>query len=226
MGSSVYMGTAQDFIASMHRKKDIIARLCAALHEFLSFDIDHIIEQAARPLPKPRRPTIEDLNRAQEEVDISEGQIEALERLAEQMPEAMREVYLEWQKPMLQRFLEPMKQRVAMIQKAMEEPEADPSSPWDGSRRIGTLCANCASDFEEYADSPKALHPKLESAGWRRGRDGDWLCPACYATEVDSRATQSPEPAPETSTTQQERDQQEMDAFCEEGERRLMENME
>ena len=197
---AVFMGAPAEFIANLQRKKDIVARLCTALHEFLCFDIDSIMEQVGRPLPKMRRPTMEDLNRAQKDVDAAEMQLEAMRRFADHMPAEMAEAYLSSQIPMLERMLEPMKDRVAMIQKALEEPETNPSSVWDGSHRLRTLCAQCAANYPGVESSIPALKVALKAAGWGRDSDGDHICPACYAAQVDSHAPQFPEPDSETGT--------------------------
>jgi hypothetical protein len=188
-----------DFVASMHQKKEVISRLCSALHEFLCFDVDWTIKRATMPMPKMPRPTMDDLNDAQEELDAAEMQLEAMRRLAAEMPREMGDAYL-LQIPMLERLMEPMKQRVAIIQKAMEEPEPDPSSPWDGSHHIGTLCAQCAVNYPGAESSIPALKVALKAAGWGRDSDGDHICPSCYAALMVSLATQSAEPATETGT--------------------------
>jgi hypothetical protein len=186
----VSMGPPAEYIASMQAKKEIIAILCTALNDYLCWDIDSIIKQASRPFPKRRRPTMEDLNQAQEEVDAAERQLEALERFANQMPNELGQAYIDSQRPLLERLMEPAKERVAMIQKALEEPEPEPGSPWDGSHRISTLCAVCARPFDDTESSIPALKVALKAAGWGRDADGDHICPDCFS-RMNARASEA-----------------------------------
>lgn len=211
ISKAVDYGPDPRYIEDLRRRKEAITRLTSALHEFLSLGLDSAIQEASRPRQvfKYPRPTMEDLNRAQEEVDAGERQMDGLERLCEHIPEEMRQAYLDSQRPALERLLQPLKDRVAMIQKAMEEPEpepTDPSSPWEG-RTIGTMCTECATDFEQLASSPRELNPKLIAGGWRRDLDGDWLCPACVAKvkpQQDPTALPNPSTPTETGTQPKE----------------------
>jgi hypothetical protein len=166
------------YLRDLRNRKEAASRLCAALLEFLTVGIDDAIEKANRKPPKPPRPTIEDLNRAQQDVDVAHSQLEALEKLSEHMPEAYGEAFIEAQRPAIERLLKPLEDRVAAIQKALEEPD-DPDSPWDGSHHIGTLCAQCARPYEGVEHSVPALKTALKAAGWGRDEDGDHICPDC-----------------------------------------------
>lgn len=163
------------------RRKDQIIKLCAALTDYLMDNIDSAIAGAKRPVPRPPRPTIEDLNQAQNDLDMAQGQLDALERLTENMPKDIRDAYIGSQRPSIDRVLQHMQERVSVIQKAMEEPEPDPSSPWDGSHQIGTLCAICARPSKSIESSIPRLVIALKAEGWGRDSAGDHICPDCAA---------------------------------------------
>ncbi len=176
-------GPPPQYLESLRHRKEIIGRLCTALHEFLNLDVDAALEQASQKPPKMPKPTIEDLNAAQEQLDICHAQLEAIRNMTADMPEKMGEVIRITQMPQVQRWLNEAQDRVSYIQKAMEEPDPDPSNPWDGSHRIGTMCAICAKDAGMVESSPARLKVKLKEAGWGRDSDGDHICPACVAKQ-------------------------------------------
>jgi hypothetical protein len=183
-GASVYMGAPdQQYIERLRARKEIIGRLCTALHEYLCLDVDTALENASRKPPRMPRPTIEDLNKAQEKLDLCHAQIEALQNMCADMPDKMGDLMRITQMPQVQRWLEEAEQHVSWIQKAMEEPEPDPSSPWDGSHRLSVLCAICAKDAGIVAPSPAMLKPALKDAGWGRDAEGDHICPDCVAKQ-------------------------------------------
>jgi hypothetical protein len=183
-----FPGQDPRYLESLHRRKDIIARLCTALHEYLNLDVDAALEQASRKAPKMPKPTIEDLNRAQEQLDLCHAQIEAIQNMSADMPENLRDMMRITQMPQVQRWLEEAQQRVSFIQQAMEEPDPDPLNPWDGSHRIGTMCAICAKDAGFVESSPAALKVKLKDAGWGRDSDGDHICPACFVKQQEVKS--------------------------------------
>ncbi len=166
------------YIERLQRNKDIVTRLCAVLHEYLSAPIDAALEQASQKPPRMPRPTMEDLNAAQQELESYETQIAALERTCENMPPEIGENFLNSQRPSIERYLKPVRDRISRIQAALEEPE---DSPWDGSHHISTLCATCARPYEGFEPSIPALKVALKAAGWHRDADGDHICPPCAA---------------------------------------------
>ncbi len=150
------------------------------------------LEQSKEKPAKPPRPTIEDLNAAQDELDAYQAQIEALTRLCETMPDEMGEHMLNAQRPTIERMLKPIQDRISRIQAILEEPE---DSPWDGSHHISTLCAQCARQFDGFEHSVPALKVSLKAAGWGRNPDGDHICPGCIAVNIE-RARLNPTPSP------------------------------
>lgn len=204
----VRMAADPRFVASLKRRKEIIIRLCAAAQDFLTMDIETELERAAwTPLPPPK-PTLEDLARAQEQVETLESQLDAMNKLVDELPEAMAGYFETSQLPMLESYLKDAKLRVSNIQAAMEAPAPDPSNPWNGSHRIGTMCAICATDAGFIESSPMAIKSKLAAAGWGRDADGDHICPACFAAtpkpSTQPAAPAAPSPATETSSQTQE----------------------
>lgn len=198
--SSPIMMYPPDYLAGLHRKKEMVTRLCAALHDFLSSDIDAGIQHASRPLPKRPKPTIEDLNKAQEQLDLAQNALAAIDTMCADMPEKMGDMMRLTQSPQVKRWIDQAQLEVSFIQKAMEEPEPDPSSPWDGSHRIGTLCAQCARNFEGVEHSVPALKVALKAAGWGRDADGDHICPACVASVPSTAPSDPPAAVADTST--------------------------
>jgi hypothetical protein len=173
-----------DYLSQMERRKVLIDQLCEALRAFLSDGVEQAIEQAKQHRAyRPQRPTIEDLNAAQEELDAAQTAIEGVERLADTMPEDVGEAFLASQRPALDRAIKPLEQRVAAIQKAMEEPEPEPGSPWDGSHRLGCMCTGCAKESGLEAANPQTLNLRLKESGWGRNADGDHICPSCLAKQ-------------------------------------------
>ncbi len=175
------------YLRDLQERKEAATILCEALLDYLTLGIDEAIEDAQRKPPRPPRPTIEDLNRAQQDLDAVHAQLQALDTLADQMPEAYGEAFIETQRPTIERMLKPMEDRVAAIQKALEEPD-DPDSPWDGSHHIGTLCAVCARPYEGVEHSIPALKVALKAAGWGRDPDGDHICPSCVTKQQEPAA--------------------------------------
>jgi hypothetical protein len=177
--AAIHYGPDPRYVEDLKHRKESIQILCEALRAFLSLGIDAAIEDASRKRPRPPRPTIEDLNKAQEKLDLCQAQIEAIENMSADMPDKLGEMMRITQMPQVQRWLAEAQLEVSYIQKAMEEPEPDPSSPWDGSHQIGTLCAQCARSFEGVEHSIPALKAALTAAGWGRDPDGDHICPDC-----------------------------------------------
>lgn len=201
-GSSVYVGAPnQDYIDGLRKRKEVITRLCATLHEYLSLDVETALEFATNPPKMPRRPkpTIEDLDRAQKELDAAQSSWEAIETLADKMPPGYGDAFIDAQRPAFQRLVKPLEDQISWIQQTMEEPEPDPSDPWDG-RDVGTLCAVCAKPSEQHARSVKAVGPLLHDAGWRRDADGDHVCPACFAASTNLNPTPAAPADPSTAT--------------------------
>jgi hypothetical protein len=184
--SAINFGTDPRYIEDLKRRKESIGLLVEALRAFLSLGIDTAIEDATRKRPRMPRPTIEDLNKAQGNLDLMHAQLEALQGMCEDMPEKLGEMMRVTQMPQVQRWFDDAQQQVSWIQKAMEEPEPDPSSPWDGSHQIGTLCAQCARSFEGVEHSVPALKVALKAAGWGRDVDGDHICPACVSAQKET----------------------------------------
>ena len=170
-----------DYIKSMQDRQEAIDNLCHALHAFLSQGIQAGIQSAKQPRPKPPRPTIEDLNKAQEKLDLMHAQLEALQNMCEDMPDKFGEMMRLTQMPQIQRWLEEAEREVAYIQKAIEEPEPEQGSPWDGSHQLSALCTICAKGSDQVASSPKVLNRAIMEAGWGRDSEGDFLCPDCFA---------------------------------------------
>jgi len=195
-----FYGYSARYIERLQGQKKSIERLSAALHdalhEYLISPIEEALEQAAEKPPHPPRPTIEDLNAAQAELDSYMAQLAALEQLTDNMPEEIGQNFMDSQRPTIERALKPVQDRISRIQAALEEPE---DSPWDGSHSVGTLCAQCARTFEDYRHSVAALKVALKAAGWGRDPDGDHICPSCFAASTNPQpATTAPA---ETSTT-------------------------
>ena len=186
-------------ILRLERQQQVVDTLCDALHDFLSFGLEDALAIARMKPPKPPRPTMEDLVQAQEQLELARAQIAGIEALYDQMPEALGEMVRATQMPGFQKYFNELEAKVSAIQKAIEEPE-DPSSPWDGSHRIGTLCAQCARNFEGVEPSVPALKIALKAAGWGRDADGDHICPACVASVPSTGPSDPAAAVAETST--------------------------
>ena len=186
------------YLESLQSKKQVVARLCSALHEFLVFDIDSTIEQASRPVPKRPKPTIEDLNRAQEQLDLAQNALTAIENTCADMPEKLGEMLRLTQSPQVRRWIDQAQEQVSFIQAAMEEPDSESADPWAGISLV-TMCVKCAavSPPDVRATHPKEMNLLLIDAGWRRDEDGDLMCPQCAS--LASTEPPSPIAAPSTA---------------------------
>ena len=111
-----------NYIAGLRRRKEVITRLCTAVQEFLVLDIDEALERAAWKPPSPPKPTIEQLDQAQRRVEQIQSQIEALEKMADSLPEETGEYMEKLQRPMLESQLAEAQNWVSMLQRAMEAP--------------------------------------------------------------------------------------------------------
>jgi hypothetical protein len=183
------------YVKELMARKEAAERLTQAIFEYLTVGIDEALEDANRKPPRPPRPTIEDLNRAQEDLDMAHQQLAALDALADGMPTETGEYFRVSQKPTIQRMVAGLEERVSKIQQALEEPE---DSPWDGSHHIGTLCAQCARPYEGVEHSIQALKIALKSAGWGRDADGDHICSGCVAVNADRAKLVVPAPKGES----------------------------
>lgn len=178
-----------EFLQYLRRRKDVIERLSAAIREYLLDNIEETIkstEEAPRQMFQPR-PTIDDLSRAQSDVDVARDAMEALERFLEGMPAATAEFMEATQRPMLDRTLKMAEDRVSEIQKLLEAP-SDPDKPWVGKLRMTMACAQCAKPSASSDYSTKTLNVKVFDEGWRRDSDGDWICAACVSAALASES--------------------------------------
>ena len=134
ISAPVVIGPSPEYIADLERRKAVITRLCTALHEFLTLDIDAQLAQAARiprmvPYRRRHKPTIEDLERAQREVERVQVQIDALDKLLDSnFPKEAAEYMNTLQRPMLESQLQCAQEWLYKIQTAIEEPEPDPAA--------------------------------------------------------------------------------------------------
>lgn len=115
-------------ITLLERKRAIIANLCAALEAFLSADLEsQLTDVRAAPESLSRGPSLDDLNHAQEKVDMYSEQLSSAENFisGRNLPEDARSM-MEVQISPLRMILKEAEQFRNQIQKAMEEatPEA------------------------------------------------------------------------------------------------------
>jgi len=102
------------YLERLQRRKDAITRLCATLQEYLCADIEAELEQAkARQTYRPARPTIEDLNAAQDRLDLAHAQLEAIRKACEDMPEKLGEMMRITQMPQIQHWLDQAQKEVS-----------------------------------------------------------------------------------------------------------------
>jgi FtsZ-binding cell division protein ZapB len=119
------VGPSAEYTATLRRRKEVIMRLCTAVQDFLILDIDEALERAEWKPPAPPKPTIEQLDQAQREVEKIQGQLEALERLADSMPDETGDYMEKLQRPMLESQLKQAQDWLSMLQRAIETPEEE-----------------------------------------------------------------------------------------------------
>jgi hypothetical protein len=162
--------------------KDGVDDICAGVESLLGGDIadqlEHIRTFQAQPRPVP---TLEDMERAQREVEQAQTLIDALDKMIESLPEASRDFLDAAQRPMLQSNLERAQAWLSQIQQAIEA--AFSPAPVKYAASIRTMCAGCLTPFEGVETSIAALKEKLKAAGWGRDAEGDHICPACVAAQ-------------------------------------------
>jgi hypothetical protein len=155
-----------------------VADICAAIEFLLGNEITEQLENMAnvqaQPVPPP---TLEDMERAQRQVEQAQALLDALDKMIESLPEASRDFLDAAQRPILQSNLERAQAWLSEIQRAMEAGSAATAVKYVGS--IRTMCAICLTPFEGAETSITALKEKLKAAGWGRDPDGDHICHDC-----------------------------------------------
>jgi hypothetical protein len=156
--------------------------ICAAIEALLGADVAEQLENMAsiqgQPIPPP---TLEDMERAQRDVEQAQAVVDALDKMIESLPEASRDFLDAAQRPVLEANLKRAQAWLSEIQRAMEAGTSSPAVQYAGS--IGTMCAGCSIPFEGVETSIAALKERLKAAGWGRDADGDHICPACVAAQ-------------------------------------------
>jgi hypothetical protein len=101
--------------------RDGVEDICAAIEFLLGHEITEQLEQMndiqAKPIPPP---TLEDMERAQREVEQAQSLLDALDKMIESLPEASRDFLDAAQRPILQSNLERAQAWLSDIQRAME----------------------------------------------------------------------------------------------------------
>jgi hypothetical protein len=148
MPPSVFAFPSPDpsWIESLKRRKAIVERMCGALRDYLCLDIEESLSRAASA--KPFAPTMEDLNQAQQKRESIQGQIDALKRLCDELPDANGEFLRLSQLPMLEEQLHSAEAFLGHIQKVME------SSP--SIEYYILACLACAVRFEPLVATSKS----------------------------------------------------------------------
>lgn len=201
MSNALGYSSAMEYVRYLRRRKEQIACLVSAFSDYLYDNIDNIIEDCLKPPPPGPRPTIDDLNRAQEKVDLAQASLDSLNGMCDDLPESTANFMRQSQIPPIQKILELAKNEVSSIQKQLEAPEYDPANPWPGTHRISTLCAQCATPYDGIESSIPLLVKALKAAGWGRDPNGDHICPDCAAKPAGLADTST---SAETSTDQKE----------------------
>ena len=120
-GASFYPAIDPEYLAGLRRRKQVIERLCGALQEFLAADLDEAIKRAERP---PSMATMafspEILAEAVGQRDQIQSQIESLDNLADELPEAQADFLVKMQRPMLESQLKQADSWISQIQKHLE----------------------------------------------------------------------------------------------------------
>jgi hypothetical protein len=158
--------------------------ICVAVEALLGADIAEQLENMAsiqaQPIPPP---TLEDMERAQRDVEQAQAVVDALDKMIESLPEASRDFLDAAQRPVLQSNLERAQAWLSEIQRAMEAGASSSPSVSQYAGSIRTMCAGCLIPFEGVETSIAALKEKLKAAGWGRDAEGDHICPTCVADQ-------------------------------------------
>lgn len=109
-------------VALLERKRATIAALCAALENFLSIDLEAQLADVRSAPEHAKGPDLEDLNRAQEKVDVLSEQLTTYEAFIadRQLPEDARSL-MEAQLSPVRIMLKDAEQFRDQIQQAMEK---------------------------------------------------------------------------------------------------------
>ena len=112
---------APEYLAGLRRRRAIIEHLCSALQEFLTADLDESIARAENP-PKAYEMafTPEMLIEAIGQRDQIQSQIEAMDKLIDDLPEAQGDFLEKMQRPMLESQLNQADSWISQIQKNLE----------------------------------------------------------------------------------------------------------
>ena len=102
--------------------------ICAAIQSLLGAEIAESLEAIANP-PKLPPPTIEDLERAQRQVEQIQEQLDALDNLCDELPETQAEFIRTTNRPMIEGSLQNAQQWLSTVQSAIEQATAHPEAP-------------------------------------------------------------------------------------------------
>jgi hypothetical protein len=115
------------WIEGLKRRKEIYERLSLALCDYLCVDLNEQIDRADNPQPFPRPPfTVENLAEATSQRDLIQGQLDALDKLLDDIPETAGGFIDKTQRPQLETQLKFANDWIEAVQRSLES--ADPES--------------------------------------------------------------------------------------------------